>query len=73
MTSHLTEAHEPPLGLVRDAIAAQLEDDRVPDGAGRGHGVRYVRHHVFCREGHTEAAQQLLRPRFGESGHGGPQ
>jgi hypothetical protein len=64
------QAHQAPLGLVGDGVAAQLErhgEAELDRGGHRGAGVG---HDTLRRERHTEGAEQLLGACFREGGHG---
>ena len=76
--SRVAEAqpHQPPLGLVGDRLAAQLDDDRVAERVGGGDRGLGVVHLTLVDDGHAVGAQQRLRVGFGQrgtrGGHGGP-
>ncbi len=74
-----SEPDEIALGLVRDGVAAQLEDDRESDGLGRARRARDVRGEGLARHGNAVARDEGLRRMLGErhacgtGGHGGGQ
>jgi hypothetical protein len=57
---------------VGDAVAAELDHDRVADLAGGGDRGLGGGHDPFGRERHTERGEQLLRGRLRQRGHGEP-
>jgi len=63
--------HQIPLGLVSDAVTAQLQYDRVADGTSRLDGALAVRSDTFLGKGDAVGTQQILRSRLGEGRAGG--
>ena len=63
------EAHEAPLGLVGDRVAAQLDHDRVPDGLGRGDRRVGVDRGALVENGHAVSREQRLGVDLGQRAH----